>query len=60
MVKEPKRSDALLRVIAPQGSKNAGINIFMNFTLEQLCKDPSDHQNSLTIFDQHSMHYWTM
>ena len=28
----------------------------MNFTLQQLCEDASDHHSSLIIFDQHSTH----
>ena len=36
--------------------RSVDIAFFMNFTLQQLCEDASDHHSSLIIFDQHSMH----
>ena len=48
------------RVIPPPSSKIVLASAFhIDFTLQQLCKDASDHHSSLTIFHQHLVHYQT-
>ena len=45
------------RAVGPQSSKKVLTLAFLiNFTLQLLCKDASDHDH----FDQHSMHYQTV